>query len=338
MALLSVNNGLSSSQKCKYRIIGAVNFSALGAGTQTLEIKRSDNATPLQSTTQENVWIGIDIETVVEASSSIDLVFDVTGTVTSATINLKNFQIIRFEKAEIQDSDMRWAGRRTSYYEGTKITSRGINLDSPDTIDGGPVVTVKSVSSNIITSVPTVVNDARALVNRGTTVNQRTADGRAIINVASTGEANERAGRALVNVYDSSGNPLGVVDARNLVSYGDVGMSSSQRTTQNTDNPIPSIDPARALVNRTSNNPAPITYPVTDARSLVSKGTQGQSRIIGFDAGGNPVYTTDQRSVASYADTGLSSGQRVMVTLYDNNGNPVVVDARALANRTSTGQ
>ena len=47
-----------------------------------------------------------------------------------------------------QVQDFIGTGAENSYYNGTKITSRGFNIASPDTIDGGPVVETRQANPN----------------------------------------------------------------------------------------------------------------------------------------------------------------------------------------------
>ena len=39
-------------------------------------------------------------------------------------------------------------------YEGCKLTSTDYNVDSPDTIDNGPVITITEGGGNILTAKP----------------------------------------------------------------------------------------------------------------------------------------------------------------------------------------
>jgi len=47
-----------------------------------------------------------------------------------------------------QVQDLNAIGVKNSFYNGTKITSRGFNVESPDTIDGGPVVETREANPN----------------------------------------------------------------------------------------------------------------------------------------------------------------------------------------------
>ena len=85
---------------------------------------------------------------------NLKLTYSVSSVGASDKVYVRNLHAYRVEKAEVQDSDMQWAGRRTSYYEGTKISATDINVDSPDTVDGGPVITVNTVSSTTPSSNP----------------------------------------------------------------------------------------------------------------------------------------------------------------------------------------
>lgn len=63
---------------------------------------------------------------------------------------MRNLRVEKMIHAEVQDSDI--VGRR--FYEGTKMSATDINVDSPDTIDGGPVITVNTVASTTPSSNP----------------------------------------------------------------------------------------------------------------------------------------------------------------------------------------
>ena len=44
-------------------------------------------------------------------------------------------------------------------YNGCKLVSNGYNIDSPDTIDNGPVITIFETSPNTLTARPTNRNN-----------------------------------------------------------------------------------------------------------------------------------------------------------------------------------
>lgn len=98
-----------------------------------------------------NLWIGVDFTTTIQKSYR-HLKIKVNNSVgtfgTQLDTEVRNLHAYHLQKAQVQDSELNWAGRRTSYYEGTKITSTDINVDSADTIDGGPVITVNTVNSD----------------------------------------------------------------------------------------------------------------------------------------------------------------------------------------------
>lgn len=117
------------------------------------------STTILTAYVSQNQWYGVDERVTVNASTSRDLILRptiVTTTSSPYTINtyIKDMRVEKIQKAEIQDSEINWAGRRTSYYEGTKMTSTDINVDSADTVDGGPVITVNTVNSDTPSSNP----------------------------------------------------------------------------------------------------------------------------------------------------------------------------------------
>ena len=47
-----------------------------------------------------------------------------------------------------QVQDFIGTGAENSFYNGSKMTSRGFNIESPDTIDGGPVVETRTANPN----------------------------------------------------------------------------------------------------------------------------------------------------------------------------------------------
>lgn len=101
-------------------------------------------------------WIGIDETTTIQKNYR-DLLISANNTdLANPTMvfYVKNLYAYNLKRAEVQDSDLNWAGRRTSYYEGTKMTSTDINVDSADTVDGGPVITVNTVNGDTPSSNP----------------------------------------------------------------------------------------------------------------------------------------------------------------------------------------
>lgn len=96
-----------------------------------------------------NEWNGLDVTTYVQPNY-FDLDFEVQysgGSGTTRYAYFRNIQVMKVENAEVQESELQQAGRRYSSYIGSKLTSADINIDSPDTIDGGPVVYINDVSS-----------------------------------------------------------------------------------------------------------------------------------------------------------------------------------------------
>ena len=59
-------------------------------------------------------------------------------------------------RAQVQDYHLISSrGMINARYEGCKMTSTDYNVDSPDTIDNGPVITVTTVNGNVLTTSPT---------------------------------------------------------------------------------------------------------------------------------------------------------------------------------------
>jgi len=147
--------------------------------------------------------------------------------------DIKSISITTDVPAKVSDSDMRWAGRRTSYYQGTKISSLNVNINSANTVDGGPVVVINTVNSDtpstpliplssegrrlvniaeqpIIQSSDRLVDPGRALVNR-------VEEARRLVNIAGQPimPSQDRIGRALVNI---AGQPVVTTEGRRLVN------------------------------------------------------------------------------------------------------------------------
>ena len=101
-------------------------------------------------------WLGVDVTTTIQKNYRNLLISAKNDDLASPTMvfYVKNLHAYNLKKAEVQDSDLNWAGRRTSYYEGTKMTSTDINVDSADTVDGGPVITVNTVNGDTPSSNP----------------------------------------------------------------------------------------------------------------------------------------------------------------------------------------
>lgn len=63
--------------------------------------------------------------------------------------------------AQVQDfhvGDLCNTGMKNARYDGSKITSIGYNIDSPDTVDGGPVITILQSNPNDLIVQPVVIN------------------------------------------------------------------------------------------------------------------------------------------------------------------------------------
>lgn len=59
-------------------------------------------------------------------------------------------------RAQVQDYHLISSrGMINARYEGCKMTSTDYNVDSPDTIDNGPVITITTVNGNVLTTAPT---------------------------------------------------------------------------------------------------------------------------------------------------------------------------------------
>ena len=67
---------------------------------------------------------------------------------TEASASVNNYYSSSLKLADVHTSQV--AGWNNARYDGSKLTGPGINIDSPSTVDGGPVVKVKRVSPNQI--------------------------------------------------------------------------------------------------------------------------------------------------------------------------------------------
>lgn len=186
----------TSTQPTEYRIKFQVYvFSGLNTDSMTLTAYKSDNSTFYQITVasvQQANWYGFD-ETFTIQKDYVNFRVEFDYLTPPGTSYFKNLQIIQLVKAEVQDSEMNWAGRRTSYYEGTKITSTDYNVDSPDTVDGGPVIVVNTVSSTTPSSNPI---GSSTLTER----TQRSATNRAVENILpGTAERTVDPQRSIIN-------------------------------------------------------------------------------------------------------------------------------------------
>lgn len=131
----------------------STNVTALAVYAYSGSVSQSIVSTTPVSTTK---WIGINETFTITDPRLINLRLDYSIDTPGGSdmVYVRNLHAYRVEKAEVQDSEMQWAGRRTSYYEGTKMSATEINVDSPDTVDGGPVITVNTVSSTTPSSNP----------------------------------------------------------------------------------------------------------------------------------------------------------------------------------------
>jgi hypothetical protein len=219
---MNIPRAFNTGQKSvEYRIVFQI-YAVNTATSYVVRAFKADNTTSqtLKTVTPitNEVWYGFD-ETYTILKDYINFSIVVGGYPGSVgTSYIKNLQIIQNIPAEVQDSEMTWAGRRTSYYEGTKMSATDYNVDSPDTVDGGPVITVNTVSgttpsSNPIGTSTIATSDGRAIVNlTSTDVQSAERTGRAVVNLDGTPSA-DRTGRGIVNL---DGTPS--TDGRALVN------------------------------------------------------------------------------------------------------------------------
>lgn len=165
--MITINKAFNTiDPPTKFRVRFKINWDkTLGNGAFFVKV---GTTTVYTSPALNDTWYGVDFEiTVTESNQSMTIGGSVgSGPVIMGTeILLKDLQIEMLEKAELQDSDMRWAGRRSSYYDGCKMTSSDINVDSPDTVDGGPVIVVNTVTNTVVTSeVSEILNSTDSVI------------------------------------------------------------------------------------------------------------------------------------------------------------------------------
>ncbi len=161
----NILNCFTQPSQSLYRIRGKITVSD-SVGLETLRIQQvntslstinlygaAGNATGLSE-------IGFDFRVFVSASyPTLRFNTAYSTSTTGRTATLQYLRVERIAKAQVQDSDMRWAGRRSSYYEGCKLTAADINVNSPDTIDGGPVIRVNTVNPTIVSSTALPLNN-----------------------------------------------------------------------------------------------------------------------------------------------------------------------------------
>ena len=155
--LLYIKNAFDPNTPYVYTITGRVSVQTISSTNFELFSGPSTDTvgtTPLLAGTLLATWTPFNLSTQITLGHS-RLFLQVTGGPGGQeSVDIQNLKIIRYVKANVQDSDMRWAGRRTSYYEGTKISAPDFNIDSADTVDGGPVVQVTTVNPNSVSGIP----------------------------------------------------------------------------------------------------------------------------------------------------------------------------------------
>ena len=73
-------------------------------------------------------------------------------------MELDNLKVIPYIQTAIQDyqvGPLASIGQRNQKYDGCKLTATDVNVDSPDTIDGGPVIEVITGPGTNISVSPT---------------------------------------------------------------------------------------------------------------------------------------------------------------------------------------
>lgn len=172
----------------------------------------------------------VTLENIDERRLTIEPVSSGGTPVANATFYIKGLIVKRFEPAEVQESEL--ISRRRTYYEGTKMTSTDINVDSPDTIDGGPVVEIKVVASTFPTYNPLGTATGPSVTTPIVTTQFRTSGG--TTGTVAQPFAQYQEGRGLLNLTDTgqTGNPQYVVDVDydRPCAYYAIDPNTGQRT------------------------------------------------------------------------------------------------------------
>ena len=169
----TITNVFDNTKTGLYRI--RLKVYSTHADTDSITIKVGSRQVFTDSLVQ-NTWYGVDFQTTMRTTDSRNLTVTVVrgGSYFTGTFNfyIKDLIVEQLQKAEVQDSDILNAGRRRSHYEGTKLTATDINVDSPDTIDGGPVITINTVAASVPSSNPigssVILNNPSANISANT--------------------------------------------------------------------------------------------------------------------------------------------------------------------------
>jgi hypothetical protein len=66
-----------------------------------------------------------------------------------------NMTIYIKQKARLVDYNFLYEGKQRQLFKGTQQVSQDFNIDSDDTVDGGPVITVTEVNPNVLQQIST---------------------------------------------------------------------------------------------------------------------------------------------------------------------------------------
>ena len=89
--------------------------------------------------------------------TQLTILAKVTSAAPDADIQIRNISVKSVNyRAEVQDFHLRDSyGMRNARYDGCKMTSTDYNVDSLDTVDGGPVITITVGGGTEFASIPT---------------------------------------------------------------------------------------------------------------------------------------------------------------------------------------
>ena len=95
--------------------------------------------------------------TTLASGAELGLLAMVTSATNAGEVQVRNLSIKSLNyRAEVQDFHLHDSyGMRNARYDGCKMTSTDYNIDSPDTVDGGPVITITEGTGVELVSKPT---------------------------------------------------------------------------------------------------------------------------------------------------------------------------------------
>lgn len=288
-------------------------------------------------TTSGQNWVGIDITAnITQGHTSLKFVYGDSSSPSIVRFYIKDLHIYKVVKAQVSDSDMEGAGRRLAYYEGCKMSSPSINVDSTDTIDGGPVVVVNTVAANTPSSQPV-----------GSPVARAANDGSVRVNDPYSATSTSMARRSMVTSYDVFGNPIITTLDGKVVSATDRVTVLNSQPVFKSNNTTPTGLEGRVVTNVRNE---PRTPPRPQQRTASVDVTVGNATITltGKDSTGKNLHGTtvlegrvvtnligadegalEGRAVTNFTDPTALEG-RVVTNIYEDN--PTALEGRVVVN------